>query len=818
MIICHDARYALRLLRRAPGFSAIAIATLALGIGGSTAMFTIVDSVLLRPLSFAEPDRLAMISPSSGSRLSPEYLDRWRLQNRTFVDMAGWHDVRVNLTGDGEPLELLADRVTPNFFALLGTPAIVGRTFVVGSTPSEVEPEVILSHGLWQRRYGGDPDVVGQAMTLDGERLTIVGVMPAGFTIRTTELSESRAEIWLPLRLATGTPLGMGGFLHVVARLAPGVTFDQAEADVSLIARRIEEANPSYSSDWTVAVVPLRDATVTNVRLTLLVLLGGVGILLLITCANVAHLVLGRAVARQTEVAVRLSLGATGGRLARQFMTESLVLAGIGGTAGVLVAVWGTELLVSSLPAGIDVPRTREIGVDLGILVLAVVVTLLTAVLFGLVPLSASGRSAEPSVFRDVVRGSSAGRRGSRIGGALIVSEVALAVVLLAGAGLLGRSFRELVRVDPGFRAEQVLTMRTTLPATTYDADDRIRTFSADLLERIGNLPGVVAAGSVNYLPMSRFGAADRFEIVGRPETRFEDQKFSWVSVVGGRYFEAMRIPLLRGRLPGDADTGMTEPVFVIDEELARRDWPGGDAIGARLVWGSDVMRDRDAGGTSNGTDDATTGEIVGVVGSVRWAGMATPPQATAYFWFPQSPGREITVVTRTTGDPASLAAAIAAQVGAVDSNQPVADVRAMQELVSSDLARPRFTMAVLGGFAGAALLLAAIGLYGVMAFAVTQRTREIGVRVALGANRGDILRLVMRRGLLLTGGGLAIGLAAALALGRVVESLLYGVTPGDPVTLAAVTLLLPAVASVAAYLPARRATRVDPVVALRAE
>ncbi len=801
-----DVSYALRLLRRSPGFTAVAIATLALGIGGNTAIFTIVDSVLLRPLRFAESERLTFVWTTAGSRVSPAYLHDWRLESRTFRDMAGWFDVPVNLTSGKEPLEVLADRVTPNFFSVLGTPAFLGRTFTSERTLSNVAPEAVPSHGLWQRRYGGDPGIIGQPITVDGQSFSIVGVMPEGFTVRTVELSESRAELWMPFPLVPGDRrTGMGGMLNVVGRLAADATPAQAQTELSLIARRIEQEHPSFTPDWRVLVVSLHAATVKDVRLALLVLFGAVGILLLIACANVANLMLGRAATRQTELAIRLSLGATGGRLVRQLVTESLVLAAAGGALGTMLARWGTALLVSALPAGLDLPRAGDIHVDLRILVFASFVTILTAVIFGLVPSINSARPAPQAALREATRGASSGRSRNRLGGALIVAEVALALILLAGAGLLGRSFWELRRVDPGFRADQVLTMRTTLPASRYETDDHLRVFTRELLERIGNLPGLRAVGFANALPMARVGYGGFFEIEGRPARGDGDQPRSWISVVGGAYFEAMGIPLLRGRLPGETDTDQTQPVFIIDEELARRFWPGEDPIGIRLVW-------------RRGEGERLSGEIVGVVGSVRWGGLAANPQPTNYFWFPQDPGRQLTIVARTLGDPLDMAGAIAAQVKSIDPNQPVAEIRAMRDFVSADLAQPRFTMLLLGSFAAAALFLAAIGLYGVIAFSVAQRTREIGVRVALGAQHRDVLRLVMRRGILLIGTGLAIGIAAALALGGVVAGLLYGVKPADPATLLAVALFLAAVAVLATYLPARRATRVDPMVALRAE
>jgi putative ABC transport system permease protein len=814
-----DLHYALRILRHTPGFTAVAVATIALGIGGSTAIFSVVDSVLLRPLNFADSERLTMIRPTSGSRLSPAYFHDWRLESRSLQDMAGWHDVRANLTGRGVPLEVLVDRATSNFFAVLGTPALLGRTFTTGTDLSHVEPEVVLSHGFWQRVYGRDPGVIGRPVTLDGKIHTIVGVMPEGFSIRTTELAESRAELWMPFSLVPGSRVGMGGFLNVVARLAPGASSAQAQAELSAIARRIENEHRSYSRDWAVNVIPLLDATVKDVRTALLVLFGAVGILLLIACANVANLLLSRAATRQQELAIRRSLGATTGRLVRQFLTEGFVLAAAGGAIGVLLAMWGTQLLVSTLPAGFDLPRTREIDVDVRILVFAFLVTILTAILFGLVPTLSSAPSAPQIALRDWTRGSSSARSGNRFRGALIVSEVALALVLLGSAGLLGRSVWKLSRVDPGFQTERVLTMRTTLPRSKYDNDDRIRVFSTELLGRLESLPGIRSVGSVNYLPMSRFGAAAGFDIQGRPVARPENRPASWISVVGGRFFDVMEIPLLRGRLPGNVDSDETQPVFVIDEGLARRYWPGEDPIGARLIWPGG-LRGRvptDAAGSA-ASEERISGEIVGVVGSVRWRGMAADSPGTAYWWFPQAPGPEITIVARTVGDPIAMADAIVAQVGEIDPSQPVGEVRAMEDLVAADLAQPRFTLALLASFAAAALLLAAIGLYGVIAFAVTQRTREIGVRVALGARRRDVLRAIMQQGMRLIVAGLAIGTAAMLAVGPVIAGLLYGVTPTDPTTLLAAGLFLAAVATLAIYVPARRALRLDPMVALKAD
>jgi putative ABC transport system permease protein len=803
--VVNDVRYAVRTLHRTPGFATAAILTLALGIGASTAIFTVIDGVLLKPLPFPHPDQLTMVWPTSGSRVSPGYFHDWRRESRAFQDMAAWFDARLNLSGGKVPLEVLADRATTNFFAVLGVPAFLGRTFTVEPDLSTVPPEVVLSYGFWQRHYGGDPGVIGQAVTLDGQVRTVIGVMPAGFTVRTRELSESRAELWVPFRLTPGDRVGMGGFLNVVGRLAPDITRESAQAELALIARRIEQQYPSYSRNWGVTVVRLHDATVKDVRATLLVLFGAVGLLLLIACANVANLTLTRAVARQPEFAIRLSLGASAGRLRGQLLTESVVLAAIGGALGVLIAVAGTRLLASVRPAGLDLPRAWNIGVDVRVLSFAIVTSILTAILFGLVPALRLSGSVSQGAFRETARGSSAGRRRSLLANALIVSEVALAVIVLAAAGLLARSYWALSRVDPGFRSEQVFTMRTTLPTQRYESDDRIRAFSSELLRRIENLPGVHAVGLANYLPLSRIGAAAVFEIEGRPVMRPQDQRGSWITVIGGKYFDAMRIPLLRGRLPGEADTNDTTPVFVIDEELARVHWPNRDPIGERLVWPRD-------------DDERFTGEIIGIVGNVRYLGLAGDRGGMTYFWHPQNPTRELSIVAKTATDPELLARLVAEEVAEIDPNQPVANVRVMGDFVSDDLARPRFTSVLLACFAAAALLLAIVGLYGVIAFRVTRRTHEIGIRVALGARRNDVLRLILKSGFVLTATGLGVGIAAVLALGRLVSSLLYGVEPSDPPTLAAVSLLLLVVAMAAAYVPARRASRVDPMVALRCE
>jgi len=795
-----DLTYALRLLGRAPAFALAAVATLALGIGASTAMFAIVDSVLVRPLPFPESERLVMLRPTSDARLSPGYLDQWHRQSTTLADLAGWRDVLATITGRGEAIQIFTDQATTNYFAVLGTPPFIGRTFTTGRDLSRAEPEVVLSYGLWQRRFGGDPNVVGQSIVLDGATKTIVGVMPQSFAIRTTELAESRAELWQPFPLVPKDLVGMGGDLHIVGRLASGATLEQAQADLSVIAARVEEQFPSYSREWRIQALPLLEATVRDARPLLLVLFGAVVLFLFVACANVANLAISRNVARREEFAVRAALGASSGRLIRQQFVESVALASLGGIAGMLLAWWGTGAVQTMISPGMNLPRTAEILVNSPTLGFACVVTVLTALSMWLVSLSRMSLGRPARVTRGAV-----GQQHPRLASAVIVAEVAFALMLLAGTGLLIRTVQELTQVAPGFDADRVLTMKTTLSEGAYATDDRIRSFGAELLRALESEPNVSRAGFANYLPMSRSGAANRFEIEGRAEARVEDQKFSWVSIVGGRYFEAMGIPLVRGRLPGREDSETSEPVFVIDELLARRYWPNADAVGAHLTWHVE-------------NNQTLKGRVIGIVGNVRFLGLAADAPPSAYWWFPQEPTREFALAVRSTGDAASVAPIVSGVIRRLDPNQPVADVRALADFVADDLSRPRFAMDLLGSFAGVALLLASMGLYGVVAFWVARRTSEIALRVAIGARPGQVLWLVMRRTVLLVGGGVAIGLGASMAFARALAGLLYGVRPADPAALLLATLLLVAVAILAVYLPARRALSVDPIVALRAD
>lgn len=793
--LLQDLRYAARSLRKNPGFAAVAILTLALGIGASTAMFTLVNSVLLRPLEYREPERLTMLwerTPAGEGEnpTSPRNFSGWREQAGSFTELAATFDRPLNLTGGGEPEQVLTRMTTANFFSLLGASAQLGRTYLPGEDAADV---AVLSHRLWQRRFGGDPGVIGRAIDVDGQPLTVVGVMPADF--RSVGM---RPELWVPVELDREWH---GRYLQVVGRLRPGVTLGQAQTEMTTIGRRLAAAYPDANAGWGVNVVPMHEQVTGDVRPALLVLFGAVGLLLLITCANVANLLLGRAAARRKEMAVRLSLGATRGRLIRQTLTESLLLVGAAGVLGLALATWGTATLVRVLPPDLALPRLDEVGVDGRVLAFALVVSLLTGVLFGIAPALFASALRLAEALREATRGSTGERSALRK--ALVIAEVALAVVLLVGAGLLGRSLQRLLEVDAGMRTEQVLTMRLTLAGTRYQEEAALRNFMGSLIPRLEVLPGASSVGAETYLPLTGEWIGHSFFRTDRPLPGPGEDLSTHIRVIAGDYFRALGIPLLAGRAFNARDDESAPPVFVINQELARRYFAGEDPIGKRIsfVWG-----------------DTITGEIVGVVGSIREQGPTQEPSPAIYRPHAQMPSPQMSVAIRTAGDPRALASAATAAVREIDPNQPVAEIRTMEQVASSVVARPRFNLYVFGGFAGMSLLLAALGLYGVVSYSVTQRSQEIGVRVALGAQNRDVIQLILRQGMRLTIVGLLLGLVVALAAARVMASLLFGIGAADPVTLVAVPAFLAMVALLASYLPARRATRVDLLVALRAE
>jgi len=794
-----DLRLALRGLRRAPGFAAVAVLTLALGIGANSAIFSVVNAVLLRPLPYQEPDRLVRVS--DWGYTGGEFV-RLRELSRSFQQVAAFVSASHGLSGDGEPERLDGAVASANLFATLGASTLLGRAFAPGEDEPGRDAVVVLSHGLWQRRYGSDPGIVGRSVTVDGALRTVVGVMPRDF-----HFPSHATQLWIPLtldRANLGALWGSGGYTFI-ARLRPGVTVDQARADVRRVAREIRRENPiwdpgpEYGS--TADVMPLQRSIVGAVRPTLLLLLGVVGCVLLIACVNVANLLLVRTTARQQELAIRTALGGGRGRLLRQLLTESVVLAIIGGIAGLLLAWPAVRALVALLPA--DMPRVAEIGLDWRVLAFTALLTLLTGVAFGLLPaLRATGGALHASL-KAGGRGGSRGAGHHRLSSALVAGEIALAVVLVSAAGLLVRSFQELRRVDPGFRTERVIAARISPPKQRYADAARQRAFYTGLLQRVAALPGVESAAAVNQLPL-RGGV---YGLAIRVEGKFEDMRRTLpmadhYQIVTPGYLQTMGIPLLRGRWFTDADREGAPDVVVVSESMARHFWPGEDPIGRRIgyPWPSEWLT------------------VVGVAGDVKQDSLSGAAGMTVYRPLFQAPASAMTLVARTTADPVALAAGLRAAVAEADPDVPVSDVSTMAQVVAASVAKPRFTMFLLAAFAAVALALGAVGIYGVMSYAVSLRTREIGVRMALGATPRDALGMVVRQGALLTAAGVGVGVVGALAATRVLAGLLYGVTPTDPLTFVAVPVVLAAIALAATYLPARRATQVDPTVALRAE
>jgi putative ABC transport system permease protein len=817
--LLQDIRYGLRLLTRRPGFTAVAVIALALGIGANTAIFSVVNGVVLRPLPYKDPDRLAMVwsrrpllQAQVGSAEFPvsagDFVD-WRDQNQVFEQIAAFHSQPFNITGAGEPEYLGGVRASASLFSLLGVEPMLGRTFTPEEDQPGAERVVVISHGLWMRRFGSDQHIIGQKIMLNDEPHTVVGVLPPGFQFpRKGELPAGyqfprQADFYTPLAWTPAQASNRGrNFVAVIARLNPRVTFEQAGAEMDAIADRLKQQYPQTNTNKEVFLVPLHQQVVGKVRTALLVLLGAVGFVLLIACANVANLLLARAASRQKEIAIRTALGASRVRVIRQLLTESVLLSLVGGTLGLLLALWGIELLLAISPA--NLPRVDTIGIDGRVFSFTLMISLLTGIGFGLAPAIQVSKPDLGGALKEGGRASSVGSGHNRFRSLLVVAEVALSLVLLIGAGLMVRSFVTLLNVDPGLNPQNVLTLDIGLPRTKYTGPQQVAFFQ-QVISRLQALPGVQLAGAVYPLPLSGGEEGMGFGIEGRPAAAPGESFNAGPRWVSADYFKVMGIPLLRGRELTERDGADSPRVLVISEAMAHAYWPDEDPIGKRVAFDQ-----------INGAPNWR--EIVGVVRDVKHSALDATAKPEMYVPFGQFPIFFQTVVLRTTGDPLSLVGAARSEVLAVNADQAISNVHTMEELLSNSIAQRRFNMLLLSIFAAIALVLSAVGIYGVMSYSVAQRTHELGVRMALGAQTSHVVALVVKQGMTPALVGVGIGLAASFGLTRILASLLYGVSTTDTLTFSLIALLLASVALLACYLPARRATKVDPMVALRYE
>jgi putative ABC transport system permease protein len=795
----NDLRYAVRALARARLFTFVAVATLALGIGANTAVFSVVNTLLVRPLPYADPDRLVIVwevNPSGRDNSgSPGNYLHWREIATSFDDMAAVGlTFRTTLSGQGEPEELPMQYVSATVFPILGAAPELGRTFTSEEDQPRRNHAAIISDALWRRKFGADRGVVNRAVRLDGDLVTVVGVMPPGFSIL-----DKTVQVWEPAGFSAESRTPRGRWLHVVARVKRGTTIARAQQDMERVQAEMVRLFPAFNTGWRVRVRSLKDELTREARPALLVLLAAVGVVLLIACANVANLLLARATSRRRELAVRAALGAGRGRILSQMFVEAGLLAGAGAGAGLLLAWWAVAIVRTRVAAHLSIPRLEAVSIDRVVLAFVVAAAVASAVIAGVIPALSAGGISLTDPLKDGGRAGAASR-GTRARNAFVVAETALALMLLVGAGLLVRSFVALTRVDAGFDPSHAITMKITLPTSKYR---EARQFFDRLYSQIDALPAVEASGGISFLPLNGLGAATDFSIPGRPIPAYGEKPVTDVRVVTHDYFKAMRIPLLKGRLFDSRDIGSASNRVIISADLASRFFPNEDPIGKRLVidW-----------------TDNTPDEIIGVVGNVHQLTLDDEIRGTTYwppsrFAYPWN-----TVVIRTSADPTRIVPEVAALVRQYDPTIALADVRAMDEVVSISAAERRLTMTLITSFAGLALLLAAVGIYGVMSCSVTERTREIGIRMALGAARRKVMQTVLGQALVLTGAGVAAGAAGAWLLTRFMKTLLFGVVAGDPFTFVAVSTLLTAVATMAAAVPGLRATRVDPVIALRSE
>jgi putative ABC transport system permease protein len=806
--LLRDIRFGIRSLAKRPGPTSVALITLGLGIAINTAVFSAFDSVLLRPLPLNDPERLVSVwehSPQFNApqiELAPANFIDIRSQNQVFESIGAFGDQSFNLTGEGEPERLEGISVSANVLELLGVNAALGRTFFAGEDQPGEHRVVVLSHSLWQRRFNSDASLVGRNITLDGESFTVVGVMPKQFFFPARE-----SELWVPMAMSAEEASGRGDhYLRVVARLRSGLTIQQANSDLSAIAKRLSSEYPRTNEGLGFLANSLQQDYVGNLRLPITILFAAVALVLCIACANIANLLLAQATTRRKEMAIRVALGARRWSIIRQLLIESLILAIVGGALGIITAIWGVEFLSRLVPNTLS--QLHGVSLDARVLMFAVGVTLLTGVVFGTVPAIQASRTRPGDTLSDIGRDTAGGNRGRFARRLLVVTEVAVAVVLLVGAGLLMRSFQRLKRVDPGFSTENLLTMRMVLPTPKYAKPDTRRAFYDEVLRRVKELPGVENAGMISFLPLSFSGINFAFTIEGQSAPGDSNLPLAVYRVVSADYFSTMEIPLMRGRSFDGHDTQDSSAVIVINRQLAERFWPNEEPIGKRLKIGP-----------ADSPNPWAT--VVGVVGDVRQAGLYGDQKLEMYAPYNQDRRGFVAprdLIVRTRSNPASFAAAVRESVWSVDKDQPVSNIKTMDQVLFGTVSRERFQTLLLTIFASLALVLACVGLYGVISFAVAQRTHEIGVRMALGARGGDVLKMVLNQGMTLTLIGIALGLISAFLATRLMSAMLYEVTATDPLTFLGVAGLLIVVAFLACFVPARRATKVDPLVALRYE
>jgi putative ABC transport system permease protein len=807
-----DIRYGIRMLVKAPSLSIVATIALALGIGANTAIFSVVNAVLLRPLPFPNPEQLMNIWETDATRgyvrgtaSYPNFAD-WREQNHVFERMASYHSGDFIMTGRGESTRLQGAVVNADLFPLLGVAPMIGRGFLPDEDkPGESDRVVVLSQGLFQKRFNSNPNIVNQSMVLDGRNYTIVGVMPNDFQF---PIQNEPVELWTTVALDREgkepiTSERGAHYMNVIARLKPGVSKEQAQAEMTSISARLEQQYPDKDLHKSTGVEPTLEALVSDIRPALLILLAAVGCVLLIACANVANLLLARAMTRHKEMAIRSALGASRIRVVRQLLTESVLLSLAGGALGLVLAVWWSDLLVALGKE--NIPRALQVGLDWRVLAFTFLVSVLTGVVFGLVPALHSSKTELTESLKEGARGSGEGARRNRVRGVLVVSELAIAVVLLVCAGLLIQSLRRLRQVSPGFESQNLLTFVVGIPEVKYPTAKQAQ-FYSDLVARVESLPGVRSASAVIPLPLSGDLFRISFETEGRPIAK-GDQPSADFFVIGNGYFKTLGVSILKGRDFTERDNKQAPGVIIVNQTFARKFFPNEDPVGKRIK-----------PGISTDTDEPAMREIVGVVSDVRNRNLSSELRPGYFVPAAQVPFNQMTMIVRTTNDPHSLITAVQNEVHSVDKEVPVYGVRTMDEYISATVAAPRFNTTLLGIFAAVALVLTIVGLYGVMSYSVAQRTNEIGIRMALGAQTRDVVRLIVSQGFKLVLLGLGIGLIGAYALTRVISSLLFGVTTKDPMTFAAVAVMLAFVALLACYIPARRATRLDPLRALRYE